>query len=129
MNTRKSSKARANNAYPSDVSDEEWSLVAPYLTLMTEDAPQREYPLRAVFNALRWISVGVFQQIVDDLWALLRFVEGRSEPPTAAIFDSHTLQSTPESGDSAGYDGARRRKGSKVHIDAWVAAGAACEPG
>ncbi|MFD3006597.1 transposase, partial [Thermus tengchongensis] len=42
-------------AYLSDVTDEEWSLVAPYLTLMREDAPQREYPLREVFNALRWI--------------------------------------------------------------------------
>jgi len=42
-------------AYPSDVSDEEWALVAPYLTLMTEDAPQRDYPLREVFNGLRWI--------------------------------------------------------------------------
>jgi len=42
--------------YPSDVSDEEWALVAPYLTLMTEDAPQREYQLREVFNGLRWIA-------------------------------------------------------------------------
>src|SRR5919198_299333 len=41
--------------YPSDVSDEEWALVAPYLTLMSEDAPQREHPLREVFNGLRWI--------------------------------------------------------------------------
>jgi len=41
--------------YPSDVSDEEWAFVAPYLTLMTEDAPQRRYPLREVFNSLRWI--------------------------------------------------------------------------
>jgi hypothetical protein len=40
-------------AYPSDVSDEEWALVAPYLTLMTEDAPQRDYPLREVFNGRR----------------------------------------------------------------------------
>jgi transposase len=32
--------------YPRDVSDEEWALEAPYLTLMTEDAPQREYSLR-----------------------------------------------------------------------------------
>jgi transposase len=36
--------------YPTDVSDAEWSLVAPYLTLMTEDAPQREHSLREVFN-------------------------------------------------------------------------------
>jgi len=42
-------------SYPSDVSDEEWALVAPYLTLLTEDAPQREHSLREVFNGLRWI--------------------------------------------------------------------------
>jgi transposase len=40
-------------AYPSDATDEEWALVAPYLTLMTEDAPQRAHPLREVFNGLR----------------------------------------------------------------------------
>lgn len=41
--------------YPSDVSDDEWSFVVPYLTLMRLDAPQRDHDLRAVFNALRWI--------------------------------------------------------------------------
>jgi transposase len=41
--------------YPSDVGDEEWALVAPYLTLLDEAAPQRTYPLRAVCNALRWL--------------------------------------------------------------------------
>jgi len=131
-------------AYPSDVSDEEWALVAPYLTLMTEDAPQREYPLREVFNGLRWIvrtgaqwrwlphdlppwpvvyqqsqrwiKAGVFESLVHDLRAVLRIADGRKEGPTAAILDSRTLQSTPESGSRAGYDGAKRRKGSKVHL-------------
>ena len=131
-------------AYPSDVSDEEWALVAPYLTLMTEDAPQREYPLREVFNGLRWIvrtgaqwrwmphdlppwnviyqqsqrwmRAGVFESLVHDLRAVLRIADGRKESPTAAIFDSRTLQSTPESGGRAGYDGAKRRKGNKVHL-------------
>jgi transposase len=42
-------------AYARDVSDEEWALVAPYLILMREDAPQREHPLREVFNGLRYI--------------------------------------------------------------------------
>jgi transposase len=42
-------------AYPSDVNDEEWMFVMPYLTLMTEDAPQREHCLREVFNGARWI--------------------------------------------------------------------------
>src|SRR5215208_3624218 len=41
--------------YPSDVSDEEWAFVAPYLALLREDAPQREHDLREVLNALRWI--------------------------------------------------------------------------
>jgi transposase len=130
--------------YPSDVSDAEWALVAPYLTLMTEDAPQRDYPLREVFNGLRWmvrsgsswrmmphdlppyyvvyqqaqrwIKAKVFEEIVYDLRAVLRIAEGRQEMPTAAIFDSRTLQSTVESGGRAGYDGAKRRKGNKVHL-------------
>jgi transposase len=38
--------------YPTDVSDEEWAIVAPYLTLMTEDAPQRDHSLREVFNGV-----------------------------------------------------------------------------
>ena len=45
----------ARNGYPTDVSDDEWALVAPYLSLLSEDALQRRYPLREVFNALRWI--------------------------------------------------------------------------
>jgi len=130
--------------YPSDVSDDEWSFVAPYLTLMTEDAPQREHSLREVFNGLRWIvrtgaqwrmmphdlppwaavyqqtqrwlRGGVFEAIVADLRAVLRLAEGRNEEPSAAIFESRTLQSSPESGHRAGYDGAKRRKGSKVHL-------------
>lgn len=131
-------------AYPTDVSDEEWTFVAPYLTLMTEDAPQREYPLREVFNGLRylvrggtpwrmmpndlppwhvvyqqtqrWLKAGVFEAMVHDLRVLLRLGAGRTGEPSAAIFDSRTLQSSPESGERAGYDGAKRRKGSKTHM-------------
>jgi transposase len=130
--------------YPSDVSDDEWAFVAPYLRLMTEDAPQRDYPLREVFNGLRWIvragapwrmlpndlppweavyqqtqrwlNAGVFETVVNDLRQLLRVAAGRKEQPSGAIFDSRTLQSSPESGARAGYDGAKRRKGSKVHV-------------
>jgi len=40
---------------PSDVSEEEWAFVAPYLALVREDAPQREHDLREVFNGLRWV--------------------------------------------------------------------------
>jgi transposase len=40
-------------SYPSDISDEEWSLVVPYLTLMTEAAPQRDHALRRQIEALQ----------------------------------------------------------------------------
>jgi transposase len=52
-----------------------------------------------------------------DLRTVLRLAAGRNKEPSAAIFDSRTLQSSPESGHRAGYDGAKRRKGSKVHLD------------
>jgi transposase len=64
----------------------------------------------------RWIKAGVFEAMVHDLRAILRLAKGRKEQPTAAIFDSRTLQSTPESGERAGYDGHKRKKGSKTHI-------------
>jgi transposase len=63
----------------------------------------------------RWLRAGVFEAIVHDLRAVLRLAAGRKKEPSAAIFDSRTLQSTPESGHRAGYDGAKRRKGSKIH--------------
>jgi transposase len=130
--------------YPSDGSDAEWAFVLPYLCLLREDAAQREYELCDVFDGLRWIvrtgspwrflpkdfppweavyqqsrrwlKAGCFEAIVHDLRAILRFAAGRDPEPTAAIFDGRTLQSTPESGGRAGYDGYKRRKGSKVHM-------------
>jgi len=130
--------------YPSDVSDEEWAFVAPYLTLMPLDAAQRDHDLREVFDALRylvrggiawrmlpndlppwaavyqqtrrWLQAGSFEAIVHDLRMMLRLAVGRDPEPSAAVFDSRTLQSTPESGARAGYDGAKRKKGSKVHM-------------
>ena len=130
--------------YPSDVSDEEWAFAAPYLALLAEDAPQRVHPLREVFNGLRyilrtgmqwrwmpndlppwpvvyqqtrrWAAAGCFEAIGRDLRMLLREEAGRAPQPSAAVIDSPTLQSTPESGARAGYDGAKRRKGSKVHL-------------
>src|SRR5688500_15808957 len=129
--------------YPTDVSDEEWAFVAPYLTLMTQAAPQRRHDLREVFNAVRWIvragapwrllptnfppweavyqqtqrwlAAGCFETMVHDLRVLLRWSVGRADQPTAVIIDSATRQSTPESGHRAGYDGHKRRTGSKLH--------------
>jgi transposase len=54
--------------------------------------------------------------MVHDLRLLLRDHAGRQARPTAAILDSRTLRSTPESGPRAGWDGAERRNGSKIPI-------------
>ncbi|MBM3217023.1 IS5 family transposase, partial [Candidatus Poribacteria bacterium] len=133
----------SRKAYPSDVADDEWGFVAPYLTLMIEDAPQRERALREVFNGLRWIvragaswrllphdlppweavyqqtqrwiQASVFESMTHDLRVLPRVAAGRNEQPSVTLLDSRTLQSTPESGGRAGYDGAKRKKGSKIH--------------
>ncbi len=70
---------------------------------------------RATFPTRRWLSVGVFEAVVHDLRVLLRISEGREPDPTAAILDSRTLRSTTESGSRGGYDGAKRKKGSKAH--------------
>ncbi len=130
--------------YPSDVSDAEWAFCAPYLTLMKEDAPQRDYSMRAMFNAVRymvragcawrmipndlppwstvhqqaqrWIKAGCFEAMAHDLRKLIRLLLNEREAnPSAVILDGRTLQSTPESGERAGYDGYKRKKGSKVH--------------
>ena len=136
-------ETQARKPYPTDVTDDEWAFAAPYLTLLDPAAPQRKHDLREVFNALRWIvkagapwrllptnfppweavyqqtqrwiAAGCFEAMVHDLRAILRWAEGRADAPTAAILDARTVQSTPESGARAGWDGHKRRKGSKIH--------------
>ena len=111
---------------------------------MREDAPQREYALRDFFNGLRylahtgcpwrylphdlppwatgyqqwtrWRDARVFESIVHDLNELQRVLLGREAQPTAIVLDGRVLQSTPESGHRAGYNGGKRRKGSTAHI-------------
>ncbi len=117
---------RARKPYPTDVTGEEWAFAAPYLTLMDPDTPPRRHDLREVFDARRWIvrtgaqwrmlptnfppweavdqqtrrwlEAGCLEDMVHDLGALLRWSAGPADDPTAAIPDSRTVQSTPESG-------------------------------
>lgn len=131
-------------AYPSDVSDEEWAFVEPFLTLMRPDAPQRDHDLREIYNGVRycvrsgctwralphdlppwwavyqqyrrWLDAGCFEELLKATRELARTSVGREPQPTAAIFDSRTLRSTPESGQRAGYNGHKKTKGSKVHL-------------
>ncbi|MDQ0621964.1 transposase [Paraburkholderia graminis] len=114
--------------YLTDVSDEEWSFAAPYLTLMNEDAPQRRYELREMFNALgwmaragaswrmlptnfppwelvyqqmqRWLNAGCFEAMVSDVRPVIRVTQERPGQPSAVILDGRTC-SPPASADRA----------------------------
>ncbi len=70
--------------YPTDVSDDEWAFAAPYLTLMSEDAPRRVHDLRDVFNGLHWLvrTGASWRMMPHDL------------PPQAAIYQQaqHRIQ-------------------------------------
>ncbi|QEG29701.1 Transposase DDE domain protein [Gemmata obscuriglobus] len=126
------------------MTDDEWSFAAPYLTLLREDAEQRTHDLRSVFDALRgvvktgahwryipndfppwaavypparpWLAAGCFEAMAHDLREVIRAAAGRDPSPTAAVMDGRTIPSTPGSGTRAGYDGYKRRRGSKVHV-------------
>ena len=133
--------------YPSDVSDEEWAFVAPYLTLFpwtqgsanthcarcstpcamwcavvvhSACCPNDLPPWSLVYQQMqRWLKAGCFEEMVHDLRVLLRLADGRKAHPSAAIIDSRTIQSTPSS-TGTGYDGAKRKKGVKVHMAALI---------
>ena len=96
--------------YPSDVSDEEWEFVAPYVSLLPQTVAQRRHALRDVFNAVRcivrtgvpwswlptnwppweavyqqtrrWIAAGSFEAIVQDLRLFVRAAAGRQPQPS-----------------------------------------------
>jgi transposase len=144
MSHKEPFSSQRSASYPSDVSDEEWAFCAPYLCLMSQEAPQREHALRELFNgvryivragcpwrmlpqdlppwhavyqqARRWMQAGCFEAMAHDLRMMLRVLGGKAAHPTAVVMDGRTLQSSCESGPRAGYDGYRRRKGSKVHV-------------
>ena len=73
-------------------------------------------PWTAVYQqACRWFDAGVFEAVAHELRVVVRMIEGRESHPTGTIFEARTLQSTPESGGWAGFDGHKKRKGSNVH--------------
>jgi transposase len=144
MAAKKFNTSSGRSGYDSDVSDQEWEFCCPYLVLMDPQAPQRTHDLRQVFNALRymvrngcrwralpndlppweavyqqgqrWMKAGCFEAMAHDLRQLMRLALERNPQPTTTILDGRTMQSTPESGARSGYDGYKRRKGSKVHM-------------